>query len=159
MAYMDAEWRREITARLPRIEQERDEAQEAAETYHAAWQDAAVYWKEERDELREQVARLEAQLDNSRSANNLRQRRLDVAVNLWSAWERAASSRWSECEQLRVEVKRWQGEFSSYAVHDDARCEHFGKCQCGLAELLLEIAGALAEEEGAEGPTPPERRD
>jgi hypothetical protein len=36
------------------------DAQEAAETYWEAWQDAAVWWKEK-------IARLESQLDTSRS--------------------------------------------------------------------------------------------
>lgn len=44
----------------------------------------------------------------------------------------------SEVRSLRAEVRRWKQEFRDYAVHDDSRCEYFGKCQCGLAELLEE---------------------
>lgn len=38
------------------------EAVAAAETYHEAWQDAAVYWKAERDQLKARIAELEQQL-------------------------------------------------------------------------------------------------
>lgn len=34
------------------LQKQRDEAQEAADTYHQAWQDAAAYWKESRDQAR-----------------------------------------------------------------------------------------------------------
>lgn len=36
-------------------------------------------------------------------------------------------------------------ECTGYMEHDDARCEHFEKCQCGLTDLLQRIAAALGE--------------
>jgi hypothetical protein len=41
-----------------KLERELDEAQEAADTYHEAWQDASVYWKSSRDEARNLVRAL-----------------------------------------------------------------------------------------------------
>jgi hypothetical protein len=38
------------------------QAEEAAEMYHAAWQDAAVYWKASRDEAREEIVYLRRQI-------------------------------------------------------------------------------------------------
>jgi hypothetical protein len=83
------------------------DAQEAAETYWEAWQDAAVWWKEK-------IARLESQLDSSRVANGLRQRRLDVAV--------------AERDRLREALKR-------YGAHGP-RCLLGGACSCGLSDLV-----------------------
>jgi hypothetical protein len=81
------------------------DAQEAAETYWEAWQDAAVWWKEK-------IARLESQLDTSRVANGLRQRRLDVAV--------------AERDRLREALKRYGQHLGDCA----------GVCGCGLSDLV-----------------------
>lgn len=44
---------------------ERDTAQEAAETYHEAWQDSAVYWKERVAKLEYDLERVQHDLDAS----------------------------------------------------------------------------------------------
>jgi hypothetical protein len=62
---------------------QRDEAREAAETYHAAWQDAAGYWKDK-------VARLE--------------RELSAALDALEGIERADQLPWLAAEALRM----WQ---------------------------------------------------
>jgi hypothetical protein len=103
-------WRGELTVSDFRaILTERCEAQEAAETYWEAWQDAAVYWKEK-------IERLESRLDNSRSANGLRQRRLEAAI--------------AERDRLRAALER-------YGRHESGPdgCR-YSPCTCGLEEAL-----------------------
>ena len=96
---------------LERIERERDDAEEAAETYWEAWQDAAVYWKEK-------VQRLEDRLDNSRAANCLRQRRLEAAV--------------TERDQLRAALEKYGNHHHNCEWVQDDR----NPCDCGLTAVL-----------------------
>jgi hypothetical protein len=52
----DYYWMMHVTeAQLEATIYKRNEAQEAAETYHEAWQDAGVYWKTSRDEARQKA--------------------------------------------------------------------------------------------------------
>jgi hypothetical protein len=45
------------------VEEQRDEAREAAENYHEAWIDAALYWKDKVRRLAEQNERLQQEND------------------------------------------------------------------------------------------------
>jgi hypothetical protein len=92
------------------------DAQEAAETYWEAWQDAAVWWKEK-------VERLESQLDSSRVANGLRQRRLDVAV--------------AERDRLREALREYGAHHQDCPLSDSiARLRGAVPCSCGLSDLV-----------------------
>ena len=66
--------------RICQLITERDDAQEAAETYHAAWQDAAVYWKQ-------RLAEADYLLEAASSHAIVLPRSLILAIDRWRGIE------------------------------------------------------------------------
>lgn len=107
------------------------EAQEAAETYWEAWQDAVVYWKAERDDLRGQVARLEAHVEQLTGL-------LDSGFVSEEYWGRAAfDDILHDRDSLRTALEKYGRHEDGCPLSDSiARLRDTDPCICGLAEAL-----------------------
>lgn len=101
---------------------QRDEAQEAALNYYEAWQDAAIYWKAERDEAiahREdyETKCIEQSIEIRKLKAQARTERLDQA----SVDEFAAVLRY--CIE-QIERRGWNAWDGSFEVSPDGRPYH-----------------------------------
>jgi chromosome segregation ATPase len=118
-------WEQGVGRQLTR---QRDGAQEAAEEYWEAWQDAATYWKQE-------VARLEAEVNQQkewrREDREEMQRLLHQRDEAWQVIEPLTVER----DRLREALKRYGAHHRDCPLSDSiARLRGTEACSCGLDE-------------------------